>query len=167
MPASGHPSHLASGEVKVHDPETCLGLDFHQGRRSVGVKHNAEAWIFTGAGAEGIHAESTRLRRLVPVCLRAQPSNSSNSDVVGDRSETESIRNSKRIRRSAAKVPVARRASAPTQVPTLPDGEGEDKWEDILVGGRTPIPARGQVSHPASEEVQGYIKPLYVILYCS
>ena len=37
----------------LHEPESYRGLDFHQGGRQVGVKHPAEAWIFTDAGAEG------------------------------------------------------------------------------------------------------------------
>ena len=41
-------SRWSSEEVKMHDrdmydPETCLGLDCHHGRRRVGVKHPAEA----------------------------------------------------------------------------------------------------------------------------
>ena len=64
----------------MHDLKTCLGLDFHQGRRQVGVKHPAEAWIFTGAGAERSHVGPARLKGKEPVSLSAPSLNSLNSD---------------------------------------------------------------------------------------
>ena len=66
--------------MHVHDNQPYPGLDFHQGRRRVGVKHPAKAWIFTEAGAEQCFAGTARLRGVEPVVLSAPTLNSGNSD---------------------------------------------------------------------------------------